>query len=184
MGNRGTTIVQLTCSPLIKSVLEYLNMLSHNYLQSRTHGDMKRTETRQKRKTKRMKDIFFFLDKEVKLKRHDTRGLQKCNLSASEGHSRNIYSLYHEETYFCHHISAFSLWLKVSLSSVIRLCPCMPSVIRAFFNVDFTDAHIVKNSELDAVELGRLLSDYTVAKIYYSNGFYEGGMTSFSLLQM
>lgn len=142
MGNRCATIVQLTPSPLVQRVPEYLNMLSHNYLQSRTQGDMQTTETRQKRKTKRKR--LFFWDKETKLKRHDTRGLCKCNLSASEGHCRHIYSLCHEETYFS---NACGITSYQRLSPVTESFPqqrnkivslyAIPSIIRLFFNVKF-----------------------------------------------
>lgn len=144
MGNRCATIVQLTPSPLIQRVPEHLDMLSRNYLQRRTQGDMPTTETRQKRKTKRMKGVFFFFDKEAKLKRRDTRGLRECNLSASEGHCRHIYSLCHEETYFSSAcgITSYQRCSPVTESfiqqcnKIVSLC-AIPSMIRAFFNVKF-----------------------------------------------
>lgn len=128
MGNRCAAIVQLTPSLLIRKVPEYLDMLSHNYLQSRTQGDMQAAERRQKRKTKkRIKDNFFFpfSDKEAEQRRHDTKGLCKCNLSAPEGHCRHIYSACHEGTYF----SSSCLW-NHHTSTAFRCNREFPSAVK------------------------------------------------------
>ncbi|CAJ1078648.1 Hypothetical predicted protein [Xyrichtys novacula] len=83
-------------------------------------------------------------DKEAKLKRCDTRGPCECNLSASEGHCRHIYSVCHEETYFS---PACGITSYQSLSSVTESfsqqsnnTPSLnatPSPIREFLNVKF-----------------------------------------------
>lgn len=89
------------------------------------------------------KTVFFFLlRQEAKLKYHDTRGLRKCNLSASEGHCRHIYSLCHEETYFS---SACGITSYKRLSPVesfpqqcnknVSLYVPIPSMIGVSFNV-------------------------------------------------
>lgn len=118
--------------------------------------------------------FFFFFDKEVKLKRHDTRGLCKCNLSASEGHCRHIYSLCHEETYFC---PACGITSYQRLSLVTKSFPqqcnkiaslyAIPCVIRGIFHcwIPLLMYFFVRNSELDVVGLGRLLSDCTAPKV-------------------
>lgn len=167
-GNSCATIVQLTPRPLIQRVPEHPDTLSHRYPQSRTRGDMRTTETtRQKRENKRGRKT------EAKLRRRDTRGLCDCNLSASEGHCRHIYSLCHEETYFSS-ACGIAAYQRVSLSSVMRSCPCVPRRpwlgYFSMFN-SIIDAHSVKNSELDVLELARFLSDCTVPKVHRPNGF-------------
>lgn len=138
-GNSCATIVQLTPRPLIQRVPEHPDTLSHRYPQSRTRGDMRTTETtRQKRENKRGRKT------EAKLRRRDTRGLCECNLSASEGHCRHIYSLCHEETYFSsacgiaayQRLSPGTESFPQQCNKIVSLC-ATPAMIRVFFNVQF-----------------------------------------------
>lgn len=93
-------------------------------------------------KTKRMKD-FFSLGQRSKGK---TPCHQRavCNLSASEGRCRHIYSLCHEEMYFSpacgitpyQHLSPITECVPQQCRKIISLF-AIPSMIRVFINVKF-----------------------------------------------
>lgn len=179
MGNRCATIVQLTPSPLIQRYPELPIMLSHLIHKAGSWETCRnRNETKEGNKRS--------WKTEAKPRRHDTRGLCECNLSASEGHCRHIYSPCHKETYFssASGITAYQRLSpgtesfpqhcnKIVSQCAARACPRFGSF--SMFS-PITDVHSVKNSELDALELARFLSDETVLKVCHSNGFYEGSI--------